>query len=163
MNLNKEAPRWICGSGESEESFNININDIGRTEKLPLKAYWERPTELEDFSLYRLQLTHKLVKNKWNKSPQKNIVRIYPRPSPLCEGPQWEEYCRIKVLLHVHHRNLQQLTENDTIEWSTLYSRYIEKINFDPADLLGPPLDHEESEIIDNDEELIEDNEDEEF
>src|SRR6266540_2216026 len=35
LNLNKEALRWICGSGKSEESFNVNINDIGRTEKSP--------------------------------------------------------------------------------------------------------------------------------
>jgi len=41
LNLNKEALRWICGSGKSEESFNVNINDIGRTEKSPLKAYWK--------------------------------------------------------------------------------------------------------------------------
>ncbi len=39
LNLNKEAPRWICGTGEDKEQFAINYS--GRTEKLPLKAYWD--------------------------------------------------------------------------------------------------------------------------
>ena len=42
-------------------------------------------------------------------------------PSALHEDPQWEEFCRAKVLLHVRHRDLQQLTENGTITWSALY------------------------------------------
>ncbi|PKC54020.1 hypothetical protein RhiirA1_355369, partial [Rhizophagus irregularis] len=33
---------------------------------------------------------------------RENIVRIFPRPSPIREGPQWEEFCRVKVVLHVH-------------------------------------------------------------
>ena len=114
MNLNKEAPRWIRGTRESEEFLTDN-NDSGRTNKSPLKIYWDRPTELEDFMLFRLHLTHKLVQNKWNRCQQENIVRIFPHPSALRKGPQWEEYCRIKVLLYVQHRNLQQLTENGNI------------------------------------------------
>ena len=57
-------------------------------------------------------------------------------PSALHEGPQWEEFCRAKVLLHVRHRDLQQLTENGTITWSALYDRHIEEIDFDPIDQL---------------------------
>ena len=45
LNLNKKVPRWICDTGEGEEQFAVN--DSGRTEKLPLKAYWDQPTELE--------------------------------------------------------------------------------------------------------------------
>ena len=79
------------------------------------------------------------------------------------EGPQWEEFCRVKVLLHVCHRDLQQLTENETIAWSTLYDYYLEEINADPIDLLGPPT-YEENEIIDEeDEELLEGDEQNEF
>ena len=40
LNLNKETPRWVRSTGKSEE---FRIKDSGRTEKLPLKAYWQRP------------------------------------------------------------------------------------------------------------------------
>ncbi|PKY26271.1 hypothetical protein RhiirB3_414975 [Rhizophagus irregularis] len=46
----------------------------------------------------------------------------------------------VKVLLHVLHRD-QDLTEDGTIAWSTLYNNYIEEIN---AYLLGSPIDDEE-------------------
>jgi ATP-dependent DNA helicase PIF1 len=159
LNLNQEAPRWVRGTGEEFTT------DSGQTEKSPLKRYWKRPTEFEDFTLYRLNLTHKFVRNHWNKCKEKdNIVRIYPRPSPLRDGPQWEEFCRIKVLLHVRHRDFQQLTENGTTAWSTLYNRYLEEINADPIDILGPPIDNEENEIIDEEDyELLEDDEQNEF
>ena len=114
MNLDKEAPRWICGTGGSELFPQVNDNS-GRTEKSPLKIYWDRPTEFENFTLFHLHLTHRLVKGHWKKCQRENIVRILPRPSPLHEGPQWEEFCRVKILLHVCHRDLQQLTENGTI------------------------------------------------
>ncbi|PKY33732.1 hypothetical protein RhiirB3_452884, partial [Rhizophagus irregularis] len=110
------APRWIRGTGESEESYSVN-NDSGRTEKSSLKIYWDRPTELEDFTLFRLHLTHKLVKD-------------------------------------------QDLTEDRTIAWSSLYNDYIEEINADPIDLVGSPIDDEESEINDE-EELFEEDDDE--
>ena len=105
---------------------------------------------------------HRLVKNRWNKCEQENIVCIFPRPSPLREGSQWEEFCRIKILLHVCHRGLQQLTENGSIAWSILYVRHLDEINADPIDLLGLPTDDEESEISDDDGEPIEDDEDDE-
>ena len=59
LNLNKKVPRWICDTGEGEEQFAVN--DSGWTEKSPLKAYWDWPTELESFTLFQLYLTHKLV------------------------------------------------------------------------------------------------------
>ncbi|PKY59103.1 hypothetical protein RhiirA4_481581 [Rhizophagus irregularis] len=99
LNLNKEAARWICGTGESEKSYSVN--DSGQTEKSPLKIYWDRPTELEDFTLFQLHLTHKLIKGRWKECQQENIVHVFSRLSPLCEDPQWEEFCRVKVLLHV--------------------------------------------------------------
>ena len=73
-------------------------------------------------------------------------MRIYSRPLSLRKDLQWEEFCQIKVLLHVHHRDLQQLTENETVAWSTLYNCYLEEINADLIDLLGPPRDNEEDE-----------------
>jgi len=45
------------------------------------------------------------------------------------------------------------LTENGDIGWSILYDRFIEEINKDPSDLLGPAIDNEEEEV-DEEEEL---------
>ena len=69
-------------------------------------------------------------------------MRIWPRPLPQINGPQWEEFCRVKVLLHVCHRDLNQLTKNDMISWSDLFNQHCEKIENEP-DLLGPPVDVE--------------------
>lgn len=85
----------------------------------------------------------------------KNIVRIWPRPSPLRDGPEWENFCRIKVLLHVPHRSLQQLTENDTMSWANLYMIHLTEIEADPDDLLGPAIDNlpnNEVNMTENDE-----------
>ncbi|GES76662.1 hypothetical protein RCL_jg17304.t1 [Rhizophagus clarus] len=114
LNLNKEAPKWICGTGENEESFEVN--DLGQTEKSLLKAYWDQPTELKNFTLFQLHLTHKLVK------------------------------------------------ENDTMAWSILYNCHLEEINTDLINILGSPKDDVESEILDEEEEnLIEDEEQDEY
>ena len=63
LNFDKEAPRWICGTGGSELSPQVNDNS-GRTEKSPLKIYWDRPTKFENFTLFHLHLTHRLVKGR---------------------------------------------------------------------------------------------------
>jgi len=44
-----------------------------------------------------------------------------------------------------------------------LYNHYIEEINADPVDLLEQPVDNVKSEIIDEEEGLIEDDEQDEF
>lgn len=164
LNLNKEAPRWLRGTGNNESNVLNETEDTGRTTRSPLELYRDRPTELENFSLFKLYLTHKFIKNKWKECSQENIVRIFPRPSGLINGAQWEEFCRVKVLLHVQYRDLEKLTESNTIAWSTLYSRHQEEINSDPNDLLGQPVNNEEERINDeNEEEQIEDDEQEEF
>ena len=83
---------------------------------------------------------------------------IFSQPSPLHRGPQWEEFCRVKVLLHVRHQDFLELTENRTITWSTLYNNYNEEINADLIDLLELPKDDEESETNDEEELFEEDN-----
>ncbi|PKY60052.1 hypothetical protein RhiirA4_483313 [Rhizophagus irregularis] len=93
------------------------------------------------------------IKNRWTKCQQENIVHIFPWPSPIHEGPQWEEFCHVKVVLHIHHQNFQQLTENSTISWLTLYSHHLEKINADPIVILGLSIYDAKSKIIDEEEE----------
>ena len=67
-------------------------------------------------------------------------------------GEQWEEFCRVKVILHVPHRSIQQIKETDDIAWSTVYDQHIEMINrADTIDLLGQAIDREEPNIEDED------------
>jgi hypothetical protein len=158
LNVNKESARWVQGSGSGEKE------EEGRTTQSALKRYWNRPETLENFSLFKLNLTHKLVRGVWKPSEKENIIRIWPRPSPVRNGGQWEEFCRVKILLHVHHRSLQELKENDSVTWSSVYNQHLDVINNDPDDLLGPPVNNEE-ELPDEEsqDELLEDEEEEEF
>ena len=143
LNLNAEAPRLLQGTGSNQE--NIATEEAGRTTKSALRKYWERAEQFQNFSMYKLYLTHKFVKGCWKRCEKENIVRIFPRPSALRNGDQWEEFCQVKVLLHVPHRSLEELNE-DNIPWSTIYSQHLDTINSDPNDLLGQEVD-EESEI----------------
>ncbi|CAB4416220.1 unnamed protein product [Rhizophagus irregularis] len=49
LNVNEEGLRWIQGTGSGD-----NVEDTGRTTQSALKRYWERPEELEDYSLFEL-------------------------------------------------------------------------------------------------------------
>ncbi|CAG8720815.1 17502_t:CDS:1 [Cetraspora pellucida] len=157
LNLNKDAPRVLCGAG-NENEFLINDN-IGKTVKSSLQKYWDRPNELEDVSLYQLYLKYKFFNGRWSKCKSENIIRIWPRPSPQHNDPQWEEFCRLKVLLHVCHRSLEQLIINNTTAWSDLFEHYISEINNDPVNLLGPLIYNIEDEFSDEEDEQQEDSE----
>ncbi len=87
-------------------------------------------------------------------------MHIFPYLSLLREGPQWEKFCRVKVLLYVRHQDLKELTENGTIAWLTLYNNHIEEINANLIDLLESHIDDEEREINDKDK-LFEEDDDE--
>ncbi len=87
LNLNEEAIRWIRGTGSNgNDEAHTKIKEKGRTTQSPLKKYWERDEQFEDFSLYKLNLTHKYVNGRWQKSKRENIVRILPRLSGLRNG-----------------------------------------------------------------------------
>ncbi|EXX51157.1 hypothetical protein RirG_264220 [Rhizophagus irregularis DAOM 197198w] len=89
LNVNEEGLRWIQRTGSGD-----NVEDTGRTTQSALKRYWERPEELEDYSLFELYLTHRFSRGQWKKCKKENIVRVWPRPSSYHNGDQWEAYCR---------------------------------------------------------------------
>ncbi|PKK68522.1 hypothetical protein RhiirC2_782186 [Rhizophagus irregularis] len=107
--LNGTAKSFLCTGSRN------NVEDTGRTTQSALKRYWERPEELEDYSLFELYLID-----------------------------QWEAYCRVKVLLHIRHCNMQVLMENGNINWSTLYDQHIDTINDASQDLLRQPVNDKE-------------------
>ena len=101
LNVNEEVARWICETGRWDNTYEFSTGDDGNTTQSPLEKYWNRSYEFEDYSLYKLYLTHKYVNKKWKLCKKENIIRVWPRPSSLHNGNQWEEFCRIKVILHV--------------------------------------------------------------
>ena len=127
-----------------------------KTESSPVQKYCNRPAKLDKISLFQLYQKYKLIKGKWAKCANENIVRIWPRPSPIRNGPQWEEFCRVKVLLHVRYRDPISLTEDHTLSWIDLYNQHIAEINDDPNDLIGYAVDNIQ-EVNDNDSEDEED------
>ena len=62
LNLNVETLRQLQGTGSSENDAKYtNINKMGHIMKSALRNYWERPTEFEEYSLFKLYLTHKFI------------------------------------------------------------------------------------------------------
>ena len=74
LNLNKEAPRWLRSTSSEEEASPGN--DVEHMGWSPLTKYWEWLAEFEDFLLFELNLTHKLVGDYWKKYTKENIVWI---------------------------------------------------------------------------------------
>jgi hypothetical protein len=80
------------------------------------------------------------------------VVHIWPRLSPQRGAPQWDEFCHIKVILHVLHRSFQQLTENNSLSWTELFNRNIAEKEEEFKDLLSTSIDSLEDEFDDDDE-----------
>ena len=143
LNLNEDSLRLFRGiRGRIINEHNTTINERGRTTKSNMQRYWDRPEDFEDLSLFHLYSTHKYTNGRWNKSTKENIVRIWPRPSSVHNGEQWEEFCRIKVILHVPHRSLERLKNDENIPWSTIYNQNREIIN-SKNDILGQEIEEE--------------------
>lgn len=72
-----------------------------------------RSEELQELSLHQTLERCVWHKGKWchrkDQSEAHVIVRIFPRLSPSPEDPNYEEYCRIKIMLHHPFRDLATL------------------------------------------------------
>jgi ATP-dependent DNA helicase PIF1 len=65
LNLNEETPRYLQGTGSRRnDDETTTIREAGQTTQSHLKKYWERDDQFEEFSLYRLYLTHKYTNGK---------------------------------------------------------------------------------------------------
>ena len=63
INLNKEAPRWLRGTG-TVDNFSQSDEEVGQTVHSPLQKYWDRPAELENLSLFQLNLKYRIWKGQ---------------------------------------------------------------------------------------------------
>ncbi len=48
--------------------------DAGQTTQSSLKRYQNQPEELEEYSLFKLYLTHNIIKGSWKRCKKENIV-----------------------------------------------------------------------------------------
>lgn len=100
------------------------------------------------------------MKGKWVKQKSSAIVYIFPHPSGQRNNPnQWEDFCHIKIILHVPFRDISQL-KDEVITWAEAYEHLLPIIQADGEDLLGPIIDNyldsnDEDESMSNDEEDI--------
>ncbi|CAG8536702.1 15388_t:CDS:2 [Cetraspora pellucida] len=74
-------------------------------------------------------------------------------------GPEWKDYCRLKVLLHIPHRSINDFyQDNANIDWIELYNQFSIEIELDGNDLLGKPMENKEDrESNDNEYKKLED------
>lgn len=81
---------------------------------------------MEDLSLHQTFEKYVWRKGKWcPRRSQANlhvIVRVFPRLSPSPDDPSYEEYCRIKILLHHPFRDIQALRQDVMAPWSYLFT-----------------------------------------
>jgi ATP-dependent DNA helicase PIF1 len=163
LNLNEVSPRWICGTSSGLNGEELFINNAGYTNQLFLKKYWNGPNNLKDLSLFVIYLTYKCMNNDWKRCSKEKVVHIWSQPSGLRNGPQWEEFCRIKVLLYILHQSIIQLNENN-LPWSIIYYQHMDMINKGPEDLIREPVNNEKQPSDDKSKgKLLGDEEQEEF
>lgn len=76
--------------------------------------YADRPDDLDDLSIHDVFSRYYWRAGTWRRrrDSTKVIVRTYPRLSPDPDGPAYEDYCRIKVLLHHPFRGTADLLED---------------------------------------------------
>ncbi len=60
----------------------------------------------------------------------------------------------MKVLLHIYHHNLLQLTEDDTLSWLDLFNQHHEMIEAESIDLLDPSINNLDDKSDDEESDL---------
>lgn len=86
----------------------------------------KRPASAEALSIQETLQRFRWVKRKWVRRRDNThvIIRTYPRFSPNPEDPNYEQYCRIKFLLHHPFRDIDsvQFVDGEEREWAELYA-----------------------------------------
>lgn len=138
--------------------------EYGDRKRLTLHCrYMNRPDELDSLSLQDVFKSFYWRAGTWRKRRQstKVIVRTFPRLSPNPDGPTYEDYCRIKVLLHHPFRRQEDLLTGTLAEneqpWRDIFSTCCAQ-NAHPKDTLrcwekenGQPEEDDEDEEINPD------------
>lgn len=86
----------------------------------------KRPNSAEQRSIQQIMEHFNWVNGHWTRRHETTrvIIRTFSRFSPNPEDPNYEEYCRIKILLHHPFRDLHSIRRHDDGEksWRELYA-----------------------------------------
>uniref|UniRef100_A0A4E9ER58 ATP-dependent DNA helicase n=1 Tax=Gibberella zeae TaxID=5518 RepID=A0A4E9ER58_GIBZA len=112
----------------------IPIDDQGasvRASKNTYQKYLTRPDSLQDFSYFRFLTRVDFTgnTNTWREFPSAadRILNYFPRYKSLLAGgghEDYENYCRVKLMLHHPHRSFDQLLEVEGEHFDTYLLAY---------------------------------------
>ncbi|KAI0367563.1 hypothetical protein BV20DRAFT_1000234, partial [Pilatotrama ljubarskyi] len=95
---------------------NLNLSKNGSLRALVTHrdSYINRPDDLAGLSIHDVFRCYSWRAGAWRsrRATTKVIVRTYPRLSPNPDSPAYEDYCRVKVLLHHPFRAVDELLED---------------------------------------------------
>ena len=115
LNLSKDGALRAISTNNDEDNDPLDTDTRTLTGESWLQRYTSRAIALNDLSLYEVCCKYNWRGNEWRRRREKTtvILRTYPRLSPNPDHPDYEQYCRIKVLLHHPFRNLDDLTKRE--------------------------------------------------
>ncbi len=163
LNLSKDGSSRPLQEDPDPEDAPVPEGEPARavTTESWLQRYMNRPNELEELSVQELFARYSWRNHGWRRRRDSTtvILRVYPRYSPNPEDPQYEQYCRTKVLLHHPFRSLQELTRPgtpDECSWEDLLAQCHTEGHEHPGDTLRD-LEKERQDNVqdeDDDEEI---------
>ncbi|TFK89924.1 hypothetical protein K466DRAFT_462268, partial [Polyporus arcularius HHB13444] len=104
LNLSKDGSLRPIGRGDEDGEPQAD-NEQG------YHRYMQRSDELDRFSVQELFQTYRWRAGEWRKRRASTtvVLRVFPRFSPNPEDDNYEQYCRIKILLHHRFRTTEEL------------------------------------------------------
>jgi ATP-dependent DNA helicase PIF1 len=97
------------GDTEDEHSDVVSTDTQAVTGASWMQRYVGRDMEeMNTLSMQQMLQRYTWLGGRWKKKDERTttIVRVFPRISPNPEGDAYEDYCRIKYLLHHPYRHL---------------------------------------------------------
>ncbi len=156
LNLSKDgSSRALQDEPDTEDPMSMAAGGEDRvvTAESWLQKYMGRPDDLEDLSLHELLSRYSWRNRQWRKRRESTtvILRVFPRYSPNPEDPNYEQYCRTKILLHHPFRILEPQA------WEDVFSLCQSERHVHPPDTLRDLLnDRPSAADEDNEDEDVE-------
>ncbi len=151
LNLSKDgSSRALQDEPDTEDPMSMAADGEDRvvTAESWLQKYMGRPDDLEDLSLHELLSRYSWRNHQWRKRRESTtvILRVFPRYSPNPEDPNYEQYCRTKILLHHPFRILEPQA------WEDVFSLCQSDRHVHPPDTLRSLLNDRPSAADEDDE-----------
>ena len=149
---------------------DLGFNEQGErvvTAESWLQRYMKRPAHMDSLSLHEVMRLYSWRNQQWHKRKPstKVIVRAFPRLSPNPDDPRFDEYCRLKVLLHHPFRDINRLCDRDgeQLTWQEAFAvctvshdhRRDTLRSWEDENLIRHEEENEDDELVNPDVELM--------